>query len=53
LANSPAREKEYFRSLNVEDIEGASTNTLISQAVKNKLKAKQQLAQRQREQQEQ
>ena len=38
--NSPARDKQYFRSLNVEDIEGASTNTLISKAVKNRTRAK-------------
>lgn len=37
---SPIRDKEYFRSLNVADIEGASTNTLISKGVKNKIKAK-------------
>ena len=28
--------KSYFRSLNVDDIEGAKPNTLISKAVKNK-----------------
>lgn len=32
-------QKSYFRSLNSKDIEGSSTNTLISKAVKNKLKA--------------
>ncbi len=32
-------DKSYFRSLNVEDIEGARPNTLISKAVKNKQKA--------------
>lgn len=47
---SPAREKTYFRNLNVDDIEGSSTNTLISKAVKNKLKAKEYLAAREREQ---
>lgn len=38
-----AKSKGYFRSLNITDIEGASTNTLISQGVKNKLKALEQL----------
>lgn len=32
-------EKSYFRSLNVDDIEGAKPNTLISKAVKNREKA--------------
>lgn len=49
---SPSRDKNYFRNLNVDDIEGSSTNTLISKAVKNKLKAKQYLAEREREQKE-
>lgn len=31
-----AMDKSYFRSLNVEDIEGAKPNTLISKAVKNR-----------------
>ena len=34
-----AMDKSYFRSLNVQDIEGAKPNTLISQAVRNKNKA--------------
>jgi hypothetical protein len=37
---SPSREKAFFGNLNVDDIEGANTNTLISKAVKNRLKAK-------------
>ena len=32
-------DKSYFRSLNVDDIEGAKPNTLISKAVKNREKA--------------
>lgn len=40
---SPSRDQAYFRSLNINDIEGAGTNTLISKAVKNRLKAKQYL----------
>lgn len=36
-----ALQKSYFRSLNSKDIEGAATNTLISKAVRNKLKAQQ------------
>lgn len=39
-AVSPSREKAFFGNLNVDDIEGANTNTLISKAVKNRLKAK-------------
>ena len=41
---SPSRDRQYFRNLHIEDIEGANTNTLISKAVKNKLKAKEYLA---------
>ena len=32
-------DRSYFRSLNVDDIEGAKPNTLISKAVKNREKA--------------
>jgi hypothetical protein len=32
-------DKSYFRSLNVNDIEGAKPNTLISKAVKTREKA--------------
>lgn len=32
-------DRAYFRSLNVDDIEGAKPNTLISKAVKNREKA--------------
>ena len=39
-------QRSYFRSLNAGDIEGASTNTLISKAVKNRLKAQEALAKR-------
>lgn len=42
----PAKNKEYFRSLNTVDIEGASTNTLISQAIKNRMKAQEELQKR-------
>lgn len=41
---SEALQRSYFRSLNSKDIEGATTNTLISKAVRNKLKAQQVLA---------
>ena len=34
-----AFEPSYFRSLNVNDIEGTRPNTLISQAIKNRQKA--------------
>lgn len=44
-----AMQRSYFRSLNSKDIEGASTNTLISKAVKNKMKAQQELARRKEE----
>ena len=37
---SPSRNRQYFRNLHVEDIEGTNTNTLISKAVKNKMKHK-------------
>jgi len=50
--SSPARDKEFFRSLNINDIEGAATNTLISQAVKNRMKAQEHLMRRSREQRE-
>ena len=46
--SSPSRDRQYFRNLNIEDIDGANTNTLISKAVKNKMKAKQYLAERER-----
>lgn len=49
---SPIKDKEYFRSLNVADIEGASTNTLISKAVKNRVKAQEELMKRAYEQRE-
>lgn len=39
-------QRSYFRSLNSKDIEGSSTNTLISKAVKNKQKAQQELQRR-------
>lgn len=39
-------QRSYFRSLNSKDIEGSSTNTLISKAVKNKMKAQQELQRR-------
>lgn len=45
---SPSRAKYFFRNLNVEDIEGANTNTLISQAVKNKMKAREYLQEKER-----
>lgn len=47
--NSPAKDKDYFRSLNINDIEGAATNTLISKAVKNKIKAQEELNRRAQE----
>jgi hypothetical protein len=46
--NSPSRAKHFFRNLNVEDIEGANTNTLISQAVKNRMKAREYLQEKER-----
>ena len=36
----------------IEDIEGAGTNTLISKAVKNKMKAREYLAERERTERE-
>lgn len=50
--NSPAKDKEYFRSLNINDIEGATTNTLISKAVKNRMKAQEELNRRVQQQKE-
>ena len=50
--SSAVKDKEYFRSLNVADIEGASTNTLISKAVKNRVKAQEELMRRAYEQRE-
>jgi hypothetical protein len=44
--SSPAKDKDYFRSLNINDIEGAATNTLISKAVKNRIKAQEELNRR-------
>jgi hypothetical protein len=38
--NSPAKNRDYYRNLSIDDIEGATTNTLISQALKNRIKAK-------------
>lgn len=49
---SPATQKAYFRNLNIDDIEGAGTNTLISKAVKNRMKAKEYLQERDREKRE-
>jgi hypothetical protein len=39
VSSSPAKEKDYFRPLNIRDIEGASANTLVSQALKNRRRA--------------
>jgi hypothetical protein len=50
--HSPAKEKDYFRSLNINDIEGATTNTLISKAVKNRMKAQEELSRRAQQQKE-
>ena len=47
-----AQQRSYFRSLNNKDIDGAMTNTLISKAVKNKMKAQQELQRRKREEEE-
>ena len=49
-ADSPAKNKEYYRNLSIEDIEGASTNTLISQAIKNRIKAKEHFLRKQKNQ---
>jgi len=46
--SSPSRAKQYFRNLNIEDIDGASTNSLISQAVKNRLKAQEYIQEKER-----
>jgi hypothetical protein len=46
--NSPAKDKDYYRNLSIEDIEGACTNTLISQALKNRIKAKEHLLRKER-----
>jgi hypothetical protein len=52
LLSTPSRDRGYFRSLNIDDIEGATPNTLISKAVKNRLKAQGQLAQRDKQRKE-
>ena len=36
---SPAKNRDYSRNLSIGDIEGSSTNTLVSQALKNRAKA--------------
>lgn len=47
--NRIALEKGYERNLNTIDIEGASSGTLVSPAVRNKLKAREELIRRQKE----
>lgn len=44
--NRIAMEKTYMRSLNTIDIEGASSNTRVNQSIKNKYKAREDLARR-------
>lgn len=47
--NRIALDKRYERNLNTIDIEGASGGTLLSQAVRNKMKAREELIRRQQQ----
>jgi hypothetical protein len=44
--NRIALDKTYMRNLDTIDIEGAGSGTRVNQAVKNKLRAQEQLARR-------
>lgn len=48
--NIIATDKNYSRALNTIDIEGTAPGTIVSQAVRNKLKAQEELMRRKKQQ---